>query len=1102
MVGANVFIQNTYVEVGIAQNGSFGAGATPNGYHACPNGGAAHPTANTNLAQVCDWQRNGWTVGAPVYGGDYVYPGTPFEGWSMEVNGARSDNYFTTSTGTCFTNGTCTWNQTPGVSALSGNNISYSNVGGIITGVWQGTTTGSSGGLTVTQSTRVDANALWTVITTTFKNNTGAAIPGVYYFRSADPDDDVTTSGSYVTKNTIVYQNDVDHRVLVNSTGLTTTGDYLALATKDCRAKVLIYTNWASTPGQVANNSLANVYNQATGTMSMCQCWYGVGNTTSQDIAFGIVFNIGTIQPGATATISYAYLYGSDADIDNAFPEPALIVNGVTIPPTGPAPAPTIDTFRACNSGITNLNVSIANATDKDWTGSAWSWSPSTGLASTTGVTNVINITSLPPVITYTITGNDSNINMQDCAHRIMYLTILTCNGATVNYPCQGDSLFFNAPGDSTGATYVWVGPNSWTNTVATTQSFTVTPAVWADTGTYHVIKTVGTVHDTASIHALISPLPTLSPASSLCPGGTETLSATPPGGTWSSSNTLVATIGATTGLVTAGNVIGTTTMTYTTLAGCKSTTPVTVVTLSPISGVLTMCQGKTTTLSNTAAGGTWTSVNTAVATIGLTSGVVTGVTAGTSVITYMIAGGCLATTTVTVFAAAQANGIVSTDLGCGPNSNVVTIFNSSNNGATYVWNWGDGSPNTTTLDGVHGYTRGTFTAVLTTTSADGCVDTHSFSIDTRHDLTAAFTSSNDTMCLLGAPTSTTLTDGTTTTVFGVAGAGQITTYSWDFGDGTAPVVETGTFPPTVPAQPSHTYSNQGAYQIVLTSTDSIGCISTYSETVVVYKVNINSWHDTTLCLRQPMLMVNTNGIDPQAPAGTYYTSYAWTESPKPNLSDITIQSPTLSGFGTFTDILQVNDVGTNWNCYALDTMVINSVLGRLLTNVTSNEIIPYGSTVQLNADNEVFYHWIPNDGSIDNPNINNPIAEPLVTTTYTVWGMDQYGCVDSAYVTITVDSSLHEFIPSAFTPNGDGLNDAFRPLGLSYQKLVEFRVFNRWGQQVFYSNNIKNGWDGTFNGVPQDAGVYNYIVIVSRPGSENHEGTNVVYKGDVTLLR
>lgn len=85
----------------------------------------------------------------------------------------------------------------------------------------------------------------------------------------------------------------------------------------------------------------------------------------------------------------------------------------------------------------------------------------------------------------------------------------------------------------------------------------------------------------------------------------------------------------------------------------------------------------------------------------------------------------------------------------------------------------------------------------------------------------------------------------------------------------------------------------------------------------------------------------------------------------------------------------------------------------------------------------------------------------------------------------------------AAFTPNGDGLNDVFRIGNLKYSKLEEFRIFNRWGQCVFYTTDPKQGWDGKFNNIPQDMETYQYLVVISHP-----DHTHRVMKGNVTLVR
>ncbi|MBX2907205.1 MAG: Ig-like domain-containing protein [Taibaiella sp.] len=133
-----------------------------------------------------------------------------------------------------------------------------------------------------------------------------------------------------------------------------------------------------------------------------------------------------------------------------------------------------------------------------------------------------------------------------------------------------------------------------------------------------------------------------------VCEGQTTSLTTTPAGGTWSSNNTLVATVGAT-GFYTGVNA-GTTTITNTFSSGCYRTVDVTVNQVpAAITGLANLCIGSTTTLANAVAGGTWTSGSPAVATIDPSTGVVTSIAAGTSIISYTLTTGCRSLTVLTV---------------------------------------------------------------------------------------------------------------------------------------------------------------------------------------------------------------------------------------------------------------------------------------------------------------------------------------------------------------------------------------------------------------------------------------------------------------------
>jgi len=87
-------------------------------------------------------------------------------------------------------------------------------------------------------------------------------------------------------------------------------------------------------------------------------------------------------------------------------------------------------------------------------------------------------------------------------------------------------------------------------------------------------------------------------------------------------------------------------------------------------------------------------------------------------------------------------------------------------------------------------------------------------------------------------------------------------------------------------------------------------------------------------------------------------------------------------------------------------------------------------------------------------------------------------------------------FIPNSFTPNGDGKNDIFYVYGNTVAKL-KLRVYNQWGQFIYESRSIQNGWDGTYRGELQPNGVYVYYVDI-----EFNDGTKTMKKGTITLLR
>lgn len=167
------------------------------------------------------------------------------------------------------------------------------------------------------------------------------------------------------------------------------------------------------------------------------------------------------------------------------------------------------------------------------------------------------------------------------------------------------------------------------------------------------------------------------------------------------------------------------------------------------------------------------------------------------------------------------------------------------------------------------------------------------------------------------------------------------------------------------------------------------------------------------------------------------------------------------------------------------------------------DSVIALGSSIQLftvinNTTTQSInsYSWSPSDGlnCIDCP---NPVSSPFHTTTYYLTINYGKNCTTTASDRVQVGPGPETYIPNAFTPNGDGVNDDFEVFGTTLQS-VGMKIFNRWGEKVFDSGDSEwASWDGTYKGVSQPTGVYVYYVeLVYLDGKKKYR------EGSVTLIR
>lgn len=216
--------------------------------------------------------------------------------------------------------------------------------------------------------------------------------------------------------------------------------------------------------------------------------------------------------------------------------------------------------------------------------------------------------------------------------------------------------------------------------------------------------------------------------------------------------------------------------------------------------------------------------------------------------------------------------------------------------------------------------------------------------------------------------------------------------------------------------------------------------------------------------------------------------SYKWT--PDFALSNNKIANP-IANPGTST---QYTVYITNQHGCVDTEMVMVNVYPQAIINIPDSVTVYPGERYQMEPNtNCLYFTWFPTSG-LNNSTIGNPLMSPEVRTRYIVTATTEHGCVTTDSIDVFVEETKLD-MPNAFAPNGT--NNTFKPVKRGIASLKEFSVYNRWGNKIFTTNNIDNGWDGTFNGVAQPTGVYIYFI-----DAVTDNGKVFTQKGNVTLIR
>ncbi|MCW5906397.1 MAG: gliding motility-associated C-terminal domain-containing protein [Chitinophagales bacterium] len=444
------------------------------------------------------------------------------------------------------------------------------------------------------------------------------------------------------------------------------------------------------------------------------------------------------------------------------------------------------------------------------------------------------------------------------------------------------------------------------------------------------------------------------------------------------------------------------------------------------------------------------------------------GIPAGTYTVILTDSSGCHISSSIAVTQPTEITitGIV-TDVACNGAATGAIDISVTGGVSPYTFSWS----NSASTEDLAGLIAGTYT--VSVTDANNCLKTATFTVTQAVALFTNVSLSNP-VCYGGSNgfISVDVTGGTIPY-----------SYSWN----------------TTPVQTGATATNLKAGTYLLTVTDNGNCSATVSAT-----------------LTEPaQIEITANGIEAKCyntPTGSVTATVTGGNPPYVyTLNGVTQQSDSFGNLSPGTYVISVRDVN---GCEGTETFVITSPSAVMVDLTAPQSVILAGMTTQLltnvNSSSPVInYLWQPLDSVIydfshcnDPFNCFNPYVQPLYTTVFTVTVMNQDSCYASDTVTIIVENELAAFIPTAFTPNNDNLNDLFT-FDILGATAIEVSVFNRWGELMFYNANQTNGtdatdgWNGTKDGkaLPNDTYVYQMKITY-------FDGVVREKSGTITMMR
>ena len=404
-------------------------------------------------------------------------------------------------------------------------------------------------------------------------------------------------------------------------------------------------------------------------------------------------------------------------------------------------------------------------------------------------------------------------------------------------------------------------------------------------------------------------------------------------------------------------------------------------------------------------------------------------------------------------------------------NSNYILTANASVTGSSitsYAWLKNNvllpGNPGSITENNP----AGSYTYKLAVNSAQGCIsDTAVQVVLVDNRPTAGFTANNDCVGKTITITNNSIPNNSSVSWLWTTSEGQTST----------------------DLVPAFIYNTSGSKTILLkVSSPNGSCVSTTSQTISIDAYPVAAFDITEACLGKNIVISNNS-------TGTI-TSYAWQTS-NAQQSNNAVPQFIFNTPGNYSIKL---DVATANNCSATLTKSTPIQPVQLVVRPAIDTNVNVNQPLQLSITGAATYSWLP-FSNLTNAGSSNPVFKSSIAGIFplAVQATTAQGCKATASMTIKVFAAgNYLFIPNAFTPNGDVLNDQFNFTCSGLQSLSFFRVYNRYGQTVYQQNNCSAiGWDGTYGGKAQPAGayVYNWQGVAFNGQTVSGQGTVVLIR-------